>query len=361
MEDNYKYSISKEKRGLYKVSVKVDAQYFAKKRSAEIEKLGAEIEVKGFRKGQVPISVLEDRLGSQATLQVIKVVSFDVASAIIKEKKEPVLSPLNVKNIPQYELGKSFSFDFEFLSAPDIDLKEIKKISIEKPKDIKVEQTEVDKVIEEMWTEDSKQVSAELSKGTPADKTTLLGPDGKPISEVDNVKKDTAATKFDKSKLTDAWAVKIDPSAKTVTGLESKVRELLVARKEQYSNSLFEHNLFDKVAESLDIEAPLDLVEAEMVNREEEFYATARLSGASPVEFLRSQGLSIEKLRETWKAQAQNGIKQLLIITGVSKSAGIEVSDEEIKSEQKDKEKPEQTRIRILRQHVVDYLTNASK
>ena len=366
MDKNYDYSSTKDKIGLYKVNVEISPRFFASERNKAIEKLGAEVEVKGFRKGQVPVSVLEGRFADQAVLQVIKSVSFEIASAIIKEKKEPVLSPLNVKKVAAFELGKPFTYEFEFLSAPEVDLKKLKRIKVEKPLTAEVTQEEIDKVMEEMWQEDRAKIKTELTKGTPVDKTTLLGPDGKPISAVKGKAK---KEEFSKATLTDDWAKKIDPSAKSLAELEDKIKQLLNARKAQYSNSLFEHNLFEKTAEVLEIGAPADLTEAEMVNREEEFYATARLSGASPVEFLRSQGLSIEKLRETWKAQAQNGIKQLLIITGIAKAAKLEVSDDELKEAQAKtpdsarggQEKPEQTRIRLLRQRVVEYLKSGGK
>lgn len=354
MAQNYSYEMTKEKSGQYTIKVKVSSEYFAKERNANIEKLGSEIEIKGFRKGQAPISALEGRFGNQATLEVVKKVSFEVASEVIKDKKEPVLSPLNIKHISEAEIGKPFAFEFEFLSAPKIEMKTLKKIKVDKPKDVKTEEAEVNKVIEEMWTEDRARVKAKLTKGTSADKTTILGPDGKPVSEV---KKEEEEEKFDMAKLTNAWAEKIDPSVKSVDELKDKVKKLLQARKDQYSKSLYQHNLFEKAAEVLGISAPSDLVEAEMVNREEEFYATARLSGATPVEFLRSQGLSIEKLRETWKNQAQSGIKQLLLITGIAKAAGIEVSEVEVKEGLTKDEKPEQARIRLLRDKVIDLLS----
>lgn len=361
MEKNYEHTTTKDKTGLYKISVKISPKYFLQKREEAIEKLGENVEIKGFRKGQVPANVLEGRFGDQATLQVIRTVSFEIASEIIKKNKEPVLSPLNVKNIGKYENNKPFVFDFEFLSSPLIDIKKLKGIKFDDLEKVEIGPGEVEKVLEEMWQEDHEKVKQELKEGTSADKTTLLGPDGKPISKISRQEK---AKPFDKSRLSDDWANRIDPSVKTVTELEDKIKELLKARKSQYAMSLFEHNMFEKVSKLLDIEAPEDLVEAEMVNREEEFYATARLSGASPVEFLRAQGLSIEKLREAWKSQAKNGIIQLLITTGIAKATGIEVTEEEIENEQSKserahgdrKEKPEQTRIRLLRQKVIDYV-----
>lgn len=353
MAKNFSYKTTKNKDGWFIVEVLISADYFGTERNSNIEKLGADVEIKGFRKGQVPISALEGRFGNQATLEVVKKVSFQVASEIMKDKKEPILSPLNIKKVATAQLGKTFEFEFEFLSAPEISLKDLKKIKVDSPGGDSVTDDEVDKVIEEMWTEQSNRLKSELTKGTSAEKTTILGPDGKPMSEV---KKPSKENTFDKSKLTDEWASQIDKSVKSLSELKSKIKSLLLERKKSYSKSLYYHNLFERAAVVLNISAPSDLVEAEMVNREEEFYATARLSGATPVEFLRSQGLSIEKLRDTWKKQAESGIKQLLIITGVGKAAGIEISEAEIEKRKIKDEKSEQTRIRLLRDKVIEKL-----
>lgn len=353
MAENYKYDVEHTKEGEVTVGVTVSFPYFRDEREKALKNLTKEVEIKGFRKGQVPSEVVEGQYGIQANSQVVQQVALKVTKEIIESGDASVLSPLTIKKVSDYEIGKQFKFNFTFLGAPEVDLRKIQAVKVFKPDAEKAGNEEVDKVLEEMWREDNARTKEELKKGTAAEGTTLLGPDGKPLKKVESKE---SPEKYSKKSLNDDWAKKMDPSVSSVQELEKKIKEALSSRKEQYNKALFSHNLYSKVAKALDLQAPKELVEAEMVNREEEFYATARMSGVSPAEYIRAQGISIETLRENWKKQVKSGIEQLLVITGVAKAAGLQASDAEAEKIKGEKEKLEQAKMKVLGNKVTKYL-----
>ena len=121
--------------------------------------------VDGFRKGKVPHSIIEQRFGVAARQEVLsdemQRAFFD---AVIAEKinlaGRPTFTPNN------YQPGQEFSFSVTFEVFPEVELKGLENIEVEKPV-VEISEADLDKMVDVLrkqqatWTESQEAVKAE--------------------------------------------------------------------------------------------------------------------------------------------------------------------------------------------------------
>lgn len=121
--------------------------------------------VDGFRKGKVPHSIIEQRFGVAARQEVLsdemQRAFFD---AVIAEKinlaGRPTFTPNN------YQPGQEFSFSVTFEVFPEVELKGLENIEVEKPV-VEISEADLDKMVDVLrkqqatWAESQEAVKAE--------------------------------------------------------------------------------------------------------------------------------------------------------------------------------------------------------
>lgn len=131
-----------ERRATITVSAdKVEAAY-----KQELKGYAKNARVDGFRKGKVPHSIIEQRFGlnarQDALSEQMQRAFFDV---VISEKinlaGRPTFTPNN------YELGKDFSFTATFEVFPQVELKGLENIEVEKPL-VEITEADLDKMVD---------------------------------------------------------------------------------------------------------------------------------------------------------------------------------------------------------------------
>jgi trigger factor len=96
------------------------------------ENFRAKIELKGFRKGKAPLSLIKKMYGEAIENDAINdVVNHLYSRAISEHNLKPVSEPV-LKNV-NYKPGNDFSFSVEYEVLPQIELQEYKNIQVEKP------------------------------------------------------------------------------------------------------------------------------------------------------------------------------------------------------------------------------------
>ncbi|KGD75189.1 trigger factor [Tatumella morbirosei] len=98
----------------------------------ELVEVAKKVRIDGFRKGKVPKNIIEQRYGASVRQDVLgELMSRNFIDAIIKEKINPAGAP---KYIPgEYKLGEDFTYSVEFEVYPEIELKGLETIEVEKP------------------------------------------------------------------------------------------------------------------------------------------------------------------------------------------------------------------------------------
>lgn len=137
------------------IAVPADSvEELVKKRLREI---GKTTRIDGFRKGKVPVSVIEKRFGQQAFAEVAQdAMQQNYIQALIQEKINPAGAPyFEPKNL---ERGKELEFTATFEVYPEVEVKDIEKIEVERPV-AEVTDADLEKMMETLqkqqatWTE----------------------------------------------------------------------------------------------------------------------------------------------------------------------------------------------------------------
>jgi len=98
---------------------------------SRLKSVGRTARIKGFRPGKIPAKVVKQRYGKQVRQEVLsEVLQKSYSDAVVQEKLNPAGGP---KIETEDEDGKTFTFVATFEVMPEIELKGLDKIKVEKP------------------------------------------------------------------------------------------------------------------------------------------------------------------------------------------------------------------------------------
>jgi len=134
-----------------KLKIVLPKEEVSKELDAGFRKIKNEAKIKGFRRGKVPLHILEQTYGQQVRAEVAeKLVQATYFDAVEKEKLDVVAHP-EIKT-PVFEEDGSFSYEAEVDTRPQFELQDYKGIEIEK-EEVVVTKEEIDSEIEKLRKE----------------------------------------------------------------------------------------------------------------------------------------------------------------------------------------------------------------
>ena len=111
---------------------------------SRLKSVGRTAKIKGFRPGKVPAKVVRQRFGKQVREEVLgEVLQKSYTEAVTREKLNPAGGP---KIETETENGQTFAFTATFEIMPDVELKDLEKIKIEKP-DVLIGDSDIDDML----------------------------------------------------------------------------------------------------------------------------------------------------------------------------------------------------------------------
>lgn len=148
-----------------RVTITVAADSIEKAVKSELVKAAKNVRIDGFRKGHVPMNIVEQRYGASVRQDVLgDLMQRNFVDAIIKEKINPAGAPNYVPG--QYKEGEDFTYSVEFEVYPEVELKDLEGIEVEKPV-VEVNDADVDTMLETLrkqqatWKETDAAATAE--------------------------------------------------------------------------------------------------------------------------------------------------------------------------------------------------------
>ncbi|EIC82755.1 trigger factor [Serratia sp. M24T3] len=148
-----------------RIAITVPAESIEKAVKSELAKASKTVRIDGFRKGKVPHNVIEQRYGASVRQDVLgDMMQRSFVDAIIKEKINPAGAPNYVPG--EYKQGEDFNFTVEFEVYPEVELKDLENIEVEKPV-VEVNEADVDTMLETLrkqqadWKDSEAAVEAE--------------------------------------------------------------------------------------------------------------------------------------------------------------------------------------------------------
>jgi trigger factor len=366
-------------------------------------KLAKEVDVRGFRKGKAPPSVIKRFFRQQIKTEVASQL---VTATLEKVMKEHALTPLGEPELdtPVLEEGKDFSFSMKLDVKPDIEVKDYQGIPLDQEQ-AEVKEEEVQSSLDELRKAHGELKGVEEDRGAVEGDTVLVDYagliDGEPIP--DHEKKDvyveigSGAYKqdveegllgakvgmdreveveyptnyLDKNlagkkvqyrfhvkkilvkelpKLDDEFAKDVGPYD-NLEALRNRLQEEILREKKIRIRKRSEENLLEAILERNSFEAPRSLIEAQHTQMMREAAAHFLSKGLH----LEQDSEDYQKLDSNMQELAEKEVKKQLLIEAMGKQESMQVSDEEVDKRiqeiaERNEQSPEKVRADIRQQ-----------
>ncbi|ATM84909.1 trigger factor [Yersinia massiliensis] len=153
-----------------RVTITVAADSIEKAVKSELVKAAKSVRIDGFRKGHVPMNIVEQRYGASVRQDVLgDLMQRNFVDTIIKEKINPAGAPNYVPG--EYKQGEDFTFSVEFEVYPEVELKDLESIEVEKPV-VEVNDADVDTMLETLRKQQATWKDTDAA-ATAEDRVTL--------------------------------------------------------------------------------------------------------------------------------------------------------------------------------------------
>lgn len=382
-----KHTLKKSSDTHVVVTVTADTQSLAKAKALAVKELGKSVKVQGFRKGKVPVAVVEKNLDPNTLAnEAVQYAINQALNQVINEEQ------LRVLDQPRIELKKFVPYtDLEFTAEievlPEIKLGNYKKLKAKKAK-ISVESSEVDEVVERIRqgyadTTEVKRAAKDGDdvvidfKGADAKGNEVEGAAGKDYTlrlgsktfipgfedqivghkpgdafdvkvtfpksyhaeHLKNAKVTFAVTlhtvkEVKLPKVDDEFAKKIGPFD-TAKAMKDDIKRELIARKDHEATDKLKDELLGQLVESSKVPVPDVLIDDQMQSIEQDAMQNLMYRGQSLEDYLKAQDY---KDAEAWRAKelrpmAVRRVQAGLVLSELTKAENIDITREELEAE----------------------------
>ena len=372
-------------KNMAKLTIEVAAEEVEKAIQAAYMKEKGKISIPGFRKGKVPRQMIEKMYGAAVFYE-------DAANTLIQENYPSAVDESGVDivsrptiDVVQIESGKPFIFTAEVAVRPEVKLGKYLGVQVTKI-DTSVSDEEVAEALEKERNNNARTVTVTdrpVQNGDTAvidfegfvDGVAFEGGKGENHSleigshsfidtfedqlvgknagdEVDvNV---TFPEQYQAAELAGKPAlfkVKIhEIKAKELPELDDEfaqdvsefdnlaeykedLKKHLEEQKENEAKRTKEDEAIQKIIDKSTMEIPEAMLETQCENMINEFAQRIAQSGLSMEQYMQFSGLTLDKLKEQVRPEAETRIKSSLVLEQIAKEENIEVTDEEIDAE----------------------------
>ena len=377
--------VEKLEKNMAKLTVEVPAEEVEKALQAAYMKEKNKISIPGFRKGKVPRAMIEKMYGAAVFYEeAANILIQDNYAAAMEESKEDIVSRPTI-DIVQIESGKPFIFTAEVAVRPEVTLGKYKGVQVTKI-DTTVTDEEVEAALEKEQQKNSRTVTVTdrpVANGDTAvidfegfvDGIAFEGGKGEnhPLeigshSFIDTFEDqlvgknagdevDVNVTFPEKYQATDLagkpalFKVKIhEVKAKELPELNDEfaqdvsefntleeykedLKKHLEVQKEDEAKRTKEDEAIQKIIDKSTMEIPEAMIKTQCENMVNEFAQRLAQSGLSMEQYMQFSGLTLDKLEEQVRPEAETRIKSSLVLEQIAKDENIEVSEEEIDAE----------------------------
>lgn len=365
-----------------KLVIRADKAELEKAKRSALKRLATQVKVPGFREGKVPPAVVEKSIDSSVLQSEVleSVINNLYMTAVRQEKLRPVTNPeVSIKKFVPFT---DLEFEASVPTVNKISLADYKKIKLVK-KPIKITEEDVKNVIKSLQTRAANRTEVKRAakpadevtldfKGTDAKGNDVAGADAKeyPLvlgsnsfipgfeEEIVGLKsgdektfkitfpkdygvkalqgqKVTFAVKIHKvsevaePKVDNDFAAAVGPF-KSVKELKDDIKKQLQLEKDRETDTQYENELLEKIAEKSDIEVPKLLVDEQIDRIEQEEKQSIIYRGQTWEEHLKEEGVTADEHREQKRPAAEQRVKIGIILSEVGEIENITATPEEV-------------------------------
>ena len=153
-----------------RITITVAADSIESAVKKELVDVARKVRIDGFRKGKVPMNIVAQRYGASVRQDVLgELMTRNFVDAIIKEKINPAGAPNYVPG--EYKEGQDFTYAVEFEVYPEVELKGLENIEVEKPV-VEVTDADVDTMLDTLRKQQANWIESDVAAG-PEDRATI--------------------------------------------------------------------------------------------------------------------------------------------------------------------------------------------
>ena len=119
----------------------------------------------------------------------------------------------------------------------------------------------------------------------------------------------------------------------SVEDLKAKTKENLIKREETRIENEYRGKVVDAVVDTVNFEIPEAVVEREIQFQINRFAQQLQMQGMSLNQYFEMTGQDIEKMRESIKKSAEKSVKRDLVLTEIAKAENVQATEEEVNAE----------------------------
>lgn len=403
--------ITKLENSAVKLTVTIAKKDVAASYNESITKYAKNIQIPGFRKGKVPVSVLERKYGealkAEAASDLIEKALGEVFETI-EEKPLPYAQP-TMEEAPVLDVTKDLTFSVTYDVFPTVKVESLDGITIKEPV-VEVGEAELQEELQQIRERNAMVLDkkddeaaakddiatvnyceladdgAELEGTQRQDFVFTIG-SGQNIFKFDDdiismkkgetkeitktysddfEDKDLAGTtKKIKVALTalkvrnlpdldDELAQDVNEKYKTLEDMRSDIMRNMEALRERRVNELKSDSLLEQLVEKYNFDLPKSMVQAELDHR---WRMMAQQFGTTPEQLdklVASSGQSKETMLTEWTGDAEKMLKSRIIVESLLKDRNITVTPEEIEQEMESIAEKSGVSVEEVKKHYAD-------
>jgi trigger factor len=396
------------------IEVEISPEEFSVFENQALEKISAETEIKGFRKGTAPKEIIASAIGKE------KIFS-EAADMAVRENYEKIISENSLEPIghPEVEILKfapnnHFVFKIKIAVLPALVLPDYKKIAQKSKKNkVEVHEQEMKESLE--WLRKSRAKLSQkigpaqekdfieitywspqikdINKDNPQKDSFVLG-EGRLVSgfekEIENMEagqektfsvtmpenyghkelagkkvefcvKMISVQKMELPELNDDF-VKSVGTFENLDGLRKSLEQGILSEKENDEQNRHREEILDNIAKEILMDLPKILIEQEKQKFLESFRHNASHTIKIPFEeYLAKIGKTEKEILDSFTDKAKERVKKMLILRELGKQEKIDVSPQEVKEEADKilKQYPDVERVKFDPKRLEEYTKEA--
>ncbi len=337
-------NIVKQPKSIVEVSVTVPWTDLQSSWEQTLQRMAADVEIAGFRKGTAPVAMVESQLGTRLQDEVLKT---SMPNFLIEALKGTDIIPIDY---PKYELtsfakNNQLQFKAVITNRPAVTVGNYKTIKVTKSVPKPVNDEEVNKVIDDLFKRwkarnpaavqaSGNSGQASVNQTSQAGSISFQG--GNQIASPHSSSVgSTPAPRNDSNSNTD---VPTDEFAKamqatSMVDLKNKIRKDLESNV-AYNNELdYEESILQEVEKITTVELPDILIQDELNRMLVSLQRRVADMGLLLEDYLKGQGKTLDQIKNEWKPQAEKNVKMELGLADIARQENVTISDAELQAE----------------------------
>lgn len=309
-------NITKQAKSIVEIQVSATWDMVQPIWDTTLQKLAADLELSGFRKGMVPLNMAEVNLGTRLQEEVAKAA---MPQFLIEALKGSDVVPIDY---PRYKLtsfvkGQNFSFMATVTNRPVVAVGNYKAIKVSRVPVKPATEAEIAKAIEDLFKRF--QARAQVAQTPPSTANGSMSfnqppvPSSAPVSMNDDFAKAMGA--------------------KDLADLKVQVRKDLDAQINYNAELDHEEAILQEVEKITTVEIPDVLVQDELNRMLVSLQRRVADMGMLMEDYLKSQNKTLDQIKTEWNPQASKNVRMELGLAEIARTENITITDTELQAE----------------------------